>query len=74
MSMTNEPFGRQPQVVIISIAGSETIDVMEWTRKLERYCGNAGDHVQWDGRVRRDIVNPAIFRAAFTVHPRAVND
>ena len=59
--MTDEPFGRQPKSVTVSITG-EWEDMVYWARHLKRAAEFKGDDIQ------------TISEATFTIHPRAVND
>lgn len=59
--MIDEPFGRQPKPVKVTLDG-ESIDVEFWARHIKRACEFKGDLVE--------------FKHAniFTIYPRAVND
>jgi hypothetical protein len=63
---TDEPFGRQPLPVTVTVKG-EPEDVQYWLRELMRRAECKGDLVQG---------HPFIdsFEAKFTIYPRAVND
>lgn len=65
--MSDEPFGRQPRPVTISIAGTDDRDILEWERRLRKGCEYKGDMVSESRRVRNQS-------AEFTIYPRAVND
>lgn len=59
--MSDEPFGRQPQPVKVTLEG-EGIDVDRWAKMLSRYAESHGDSVHFKhGNI-------------FTIYPRAVND
>lgn len=64
--MQDEPFGRQPQPVTVTVKG-EPEDVQYWLRDLMRRAEFKGDMVQ-----------PGVFidsfEAQFKIYPRAVND
>jgi len=60
--MTNEPFGRQPKPVIVTIDG-EQVDVFYWLGKLGSYSEFKGDSVIHESGKNR-----------FHIYPRAVND
>ena len=64
--MSNEPFGRQPLAVTITISDGADIDVEFWYRHLKRAAEYAGDLTQ-------DIDNDTE-RRTFRIYPRAVND
>ena len=64
--MTDEPFGRQPLPVTVTIKG-EPEDVQYWLRDLMRRAGFKGDLVQ-------GLPFVDSFEAQFKIHPRAVND
>lgn len=57
----DEPFGRQPQPVVVTLTG-ESQDINYWAQELARRAQFKGDVV--------------VFKHAniFTIHPRAVND
>lgn len=57
----NEPFGRQPKPVKVTLEG-ETEDIDYWFRELKRRAEFKGDLVE---QKHRNI---------FTIYPRAVND
>jgi hypothetical protein len=59
--MTNEPFGRQPKPVIVTIMG-EREDVQYWMCELTRLASFKGDNIE----LRHENI--------FTIYPRAVND
>lgn len=59
--MSDEPFGRQPLPVKVTIEGDE-IDVLYWMRDFMRRAGFKGDMVQ------QNLHN------SFMIYPRAVND
>lgn len=61
MTASDEPFGRQPKPVTITIRGDD-IDVEYWMREIMRRAEHAGDIATKtdDGR--------------FVIYPRAVND
>lgn len=59
--MTDEPFGRQPKPVTVTIEG-EPEDVCYWYRQLMRRAEFKGD------------LAIAYNANSFTIHPRAVND
>ena len=61
----NQPFGRQPQPVRVTIAGTHPDDVAYWKRELMRLAQFGGDMVQEGGT---DYGND------FMIYPRAVND
>lgn len=64
--MADEPFGRQPQPVTVTVKG-EPEDVQYWLRDLMRRAGFKGDMIQGGAFVDS-------FEANFTIYPRAVND
>lgn len=57
----NEPFGRQPLPVLVTIEG-EDIDIGEWLGRLQRAAEYKGD------------VTVFIHPNKFKIYPRAVND
>jgi hypothetical protein len=57
----DEPFGRQPQPVTVTLIG-DTADVMYWIRQLGLRAEFKGDSVIYSGS------------NSFTIYPRAVND
>ena len=59
--MTNEPFGRQPKPVTVSLEG-EMEDITSWMRALMRRAEAHGDMAQ------------QINNNSFKIYPRAVND
>lgn len=59
--MSDEPFGRQPKPVRITMEG-EAVDVAYWKQRLMRAAEFKGDMTQNQGL---DI---------FVIYPRAVND
>ncbi len=61
MTSDNEPFGRQPKPVTVTLSG-EPIDVETWLRNLMRRAESAGDQVQ------------RLSGSSFIIYPRAVND
>lgn len=63
-TMTDTPFGRQPQKVTVCIYGDPK-DVEFWAGHLSRAAEYKGDDVQ------RNVVDD---RSIFVIHPRAVND
>lgn len=63
----NEPFGRQPLPVTITISGTDDRDINEWTRRLIKGCEYKGDMTSTIRRVKDRT-------AEFTIYPRAVND
>lgn len=65
--MTDEPFGRQPKPVTITVVGTNDRDILEWIRRLKKGCEYKGD----DTSDTRHIPNKS---AEFTIYPRAVND
>lgn len=59
--MSDEPFGRQPMPVKVTLAG-ESIDVNYWTSILIRYIESQGPiTIKQHGNI-------------FTIYPHAVND
>lgn len=58
--MTEEPFGRQPQPVTVTILG-DLRDVDTYLRKIARYIEGQGDNVQRMGN-------------QIKIYPRAIND
>lgn len=58
--MTDEPFGRQPQPVRVTLEG-EQVDIDFYISRLARSAEFKGDMVQRNGNT-------------FTIYPRAVND
>ena len=59
--MNDEPFGRQPQPVRVTLFG-EPEDVSFWLRQLRQRAEFKGDMTT--------VNQPNVF----TIHPRAVND
>ncbi len=59
--MSDDPFGRQPQPVTVTLDGDPK-DVSYWLHKLKRRAEFKGDQVECH--------SPNIF----TIYPRAVND
>lgn len=59
--MSNEPFGRQPMPVTITITGDD-LDVRYWCDVLRRRSEFKGDSTQELGH------------GVFKIYPRAVND
>lgn len=57
----NEPFGRQPKPVLVTLSG-DLEDVQYWKRELMRRAEFKGDLVQGLGA------------GMFKIYPRAVND
>ena len=57
-----EPFGRQPQPVVITVEGIDVIDVDYWVRILRQRAEFKGD------------ITTTINRGTFKIYPRAVND
>lgn len=57
----NEPFGRQPQPVTVSLVG-EYVDATYYMQLLRRYVENQGDNAE------------RLSDFAFKIYPRAVND
>lgn len=57
----NEPFGRQPLPVTVTIEGEE-IDINYWVSKLSKAAEFAGDMSQ------------RLSLRVFKIYPRAVND
>lgn len=66
MVTENEPFGRQPMPVKITIEGADPRDVDYWYRQLTRSAEFKGDMTQTEPG------EP--MKHTFTIHPRAVND
>lgn len=64
--MSEEPFGRQPKPVIVTLKG-EPEDVRYWLREFMRRGEFKGDRVTAGAFIDS-------FEAVFTIHPRAVND
>ncbi len=64
--MTDEPFGRQPESVTITISNGPDIDVEYWYRHIKRA-------VEFKGDITQDIDNDTE-RRTFRIYPRAVND
>jgi hypothetical protein len=62
MTMSDEPFGRQPKPVAVNFYG-EPQDVEYWKRELGRRAEFKGDTVQ-----------QSKFSHGFVIYPRAVND
>lgn len=62
MSISDEPFGRQPQIVEVFITGKEPQDIEYWRREFMRRAEFKGDLVEPRGM------------AGFIIYPRAVND
>lgn len=60
--MANDPFGRQPLPVQISVTGNGAEDVAFWVRHIKRACEFKGDNVEQLGS------------CTLIVYPRAVND
>lgn len=58
----NEPFGRQPKSVTVTVEGNDPRDVAYWVNELSRRAEFKDDQVQ------------RIHPSAFIIHPRAVND
>jgi len=63
--MSDEPFGRQPRPVTVTLDG-EREDVAYWMRELIRRAEFKGDYVA--------IFHEGETCSAFRIHPRAVND
>ena len=61
MASDNEPFGRQPQPITVSVSGHDQRDVDEAIRKFIRVADSAGDNAERRGNM-------------FKIYPRAVND
>ncbi len=59
--MTNEPFGRQPLPVTVTIEGDE-IDIAYWLTRLKRAAESQGEAT---------VFSPP---NKFKIYPRAVND
>ena len=57
----NEPFGRQPKPVLVTVSGDDQIDVDEAIRKFIRVAESAGALAERRGN-------------QFKIYPRAVND
>lgn len=57
----NEPFGRQPLMVTVSVSGEDQRDVEEAIRKFIRVAESTGDITEQRGNM-------------FRIYPRAVND
>ncbi len=62
----DEPFGRQPQPVIVTLQG-ERPDTTYWGNILKSRCGFKGDATEW-------ISSNADGSLSFKIYPRAVND
>lgn len=58
----DEPFGRQPQRVTVTIDGDDVQDVDYWAYRLRRAAEFKGDIVQ------------QVNAGTFHIYPRAVND
>jgi hypothetical protein len=58
--MTDEPFGRQPEPVLI-VATGDLRDVDEYLRRIKRFIEFRGDNVERMGNQLK-------------IYPRAVND
>jgi hypothetical protein len=65
--MSDEPFGRQPRPVTITISGTDDRDIEPWVTRLKRGCEYKGDDTSQVRRVKN-------VSAEFTIYPRAVND
>ncbi len=64
--MSDDPFGRQPEPVIVVIHGARE-DILYWYDQLKRRAEFKGDVTQAE--------NTGMFSAiAFKIYPRAVND
>ncbi len=61
MSGIDEPFGRQPKPVTVTLEG-EDVDVKYWIQLLMRYASNSGDNIERPNQY------------SFRIYPRAVND
>ncbi len=61
MSITDNPFGRQAEPVLVALSGCQ-VDVEYWQRELGRRAEFKGDMVQQLGL------------GIFKIYPRAVND
>lgn len=70
--MSDEPFGRQPRPVTVSIHG-EQADVDYWYRELARRSQFKGDNVE-GFTSRYTIFHENPHTSGFTIFPRAVND
>lgn len=68
--MTDEPFGRQPKPVKVTITGENAADVLDWIRHLSRAAEYKGDNVQM-GTGHHYLSEST---KEFTIYPRAVND
>ena len=62
MNPPDEPFGRQPKPVTVSVTGDDPRDVEYWVRLLGGHAGFKGDQIQ------------RIHPSSFIIYPRAVND
>lgn len=60
--MTDEPFGRQPGPVRVTLSAEDSIDVDYWMKEFMRRAEFKGDMVQ---QLHGNI---------FVIHHRAVND
>jgi hypothetical protein len=67
----DEPFGRQPEPVEVTITGHE-IDVYTYLLRLERAAGSCGEMIQ--RQVDRTLYRYPICEKTFKIYPRAVND
>lgn len=63
--MSDEPFGRQPQPVMVEISGDQP-DVDYWRRQLMAKAEFKGDLAQ--------IIHTGAGKTGFKIFPRAVND
>lgn len=65
MATPDEPFGRQPKPVKVTLEG-DPIDIAFWMRHLIRVAQYKGDQIHLPFMPRD--------KDSFTIYPRAVND
>lgn len=70
--MNDEPFGRQPKPVTVTIQGEQS-DVDYWWRELSRRAGFKGDNVE-NFTTDYTIAHKNPITRGFSIFPRAVND